>query len=191
MVPEPTRLVNNYVEPAFSKKNKLRRMLWNITWAILCSWTPNLMHAWRIMVLRMFGAKIGKQNFIYPDCKIWAPWLLETENTATIGPRVEVYNPGGFYLGHHAILSQDAYICGATHDYNSANFTYLKRRIVIEPYVWICAKAVVLPGVCCGEGSVLAAAAIATRDLDNWSVYAGNPAVKVKSRKNFVTQKHQ
>jgi putative colanic acid biosynthesis acetyltransferase WcaF len=137
-------------------------------------------------VLRLFGGKIGNTNFIYPSCKIWAPWLLETEDVVTIGPRVEVYNPGGVKLRHHSILSQDAYLCGATHDYNSIDFTYLKKEIVIEAYAWICAKAIVLPGVTCKEGSVLAAGAIATRDLDAWSIYGGNPGKKIKDRNNFI-----
>lgn len=143
------------------------------------------MHAWRILVLRIFGASIGKSNFIYPSCNIWAPWLLETQDVVTIGPGVEIYNPGGVRLEHHAILSQDAYLCGATHDYDSPDFTYVKKQIVIGPYAWVCAKAIVLPGVNCKEGSVLGAASVTSKNLDPWFVYAGNPAKQVKPRNNF------
>ncbi|WP_211225010.1 putative colanic acid biosynthesis acetyltransferase [Spirosoma spitsbergense] len=111
---------------------------------------------------------------------------METEDVVTIGPEVEIYNPGGVYLGHHAILSQGAYLCGATHDYNTIEFTYIKKRIVIEAYSWICAKAVVLPGAHCREGSVLGAAAVTSTSLAAWTVYAGNPAVRVKERINFL-----
>jgi len=156
------------------------------TWLLFCSWTPSPLHGWRVFILRMFGAKIGGSNFIYPSCKIWAPWLLETDDVATIGPGVEIYNPGGIYIGHHAVLSQDAYLCGATHDYNSPDFSYLQRKIIIEPYTWICAKAIVLPGVRCGEGSVLAAGSVTSKNLEPWMVYAGNPAQFVKKRKNFL-----
>lgn len=140
------------------------------------------MHAWRIVILRLFGAEIGKRNFIYGNCKIWAPWLLKTSDVVTIGPGVEIYNPGGLSLGHHTIISQDAYICGATHDYNSVDFTFLQKEIVLEPYVWICARAVVLPGVICYEGAVLGASSVTSKNLDAWYVYAGNPAVKLKQR---------
>jgi putative colanic acid biosynthesis acetyltransferase WcaF len=175
-----------YMHPSFSTSEKIKRLIWNVTWLFLCRWTPAPLHAWRAMVLRLFGAKIGKTNFIYPNCKIWAPWFLETEDVVTIGPGVEVYNPGGVYLGHHSILSQDAYVCGATHDYNSIDFTYVKKRIIIEQYAWICSKAIVLPGVHCYEGSVLGAGAITSKDLDQWSVYGGNPAKRIKSRINFL-----
>jgi putative colanic acid biosynthesis acetyltransferase WcaF len=176
-----------YKRPVFTTKDKIKRMIWELTWLFFCQWTPKPLHRWRIFVLRSFGAKIGKSNFIYPNCKIWAPWLLETEDVVTIGPNVEVYNPGGVYLKHHAILSQDAYLCGATHDYNTVEFTYIKKPIVIGAYAWVCAKAVVLPGVTLEEGSVLGAASLASKDLIAWSVYAGNPMQFMKKRPNFLT----
>lgn len=175
-----------YKRPAFSTKDKVKRMIWELAWKLLCQWTPKPLHTWRAFVLRCFGAKIGMSNFIYPDCKIWAPWLLETEDVVTIGPNVEVYNPGGVILKHHAILSQDAYLCGATHNYNVIDFTYIKKPIVVEAYGWVCAKAVVLPGVTLGEGSVLGAASLASKDLNAWSVYAGNPMQYIKDRPNFL-----
>lgn len=168
--------------PSFSVTNKLRRLVWNIASALLFRWTPTPLHAWRCFLLRSFGAKIGVSNYIYPTAKIWAPWLLETEDVVTLGPRCEVYNPGGVFLGHHTIISQDAYLCGATHDYNSVDFTYLKKQIRTEPYTWICARAIVLPGVRCGEGSVLGAGSVMSRNLDPWMVYAGNPAKALKPR---------
>jgi putative colanic acid biosynthesis acetyltransferase WcaF len=134
-------------------------------------------------VLKFFGAKLGRNNFIYPNVVIWAPWLLETGDVVTLGAGVEVYNPGGVALGHHTIISQNAFICGATHDFNTREFTYIAKKIQTDSYVWICARAVLLPGVCCGEGSVLGAAAVASRDLEPWTVYAGNPALPVKLRR--------
>jgi putative colanic acid biosynthesis acetyltransferase WcaF len=173
-----------YLRPSFSFSNKVRRFLWTVCWTLLCRWTPRPLHNWRVFILRMFGAQMGKNNTVYPTCTIWAPWLLITEDTATIGPDVEIYNPGGVRLQDHAILSQGAYLCGATHDYDSPAFTYIKKEITVGPYAWICAKAVVLPGVHCMEGSVLGAASVTSRNLEPWMVYAGNPAKAVKPRKN-------
>lgn len=177
---------DGYLRPVFPLKDKIRRFCWMITWTLLCKWTPNPLHKWRVFILRLFGGKIGNNNTVYPDCKIWAPWLLQTEDVVTIGPRVEIYNPAGIYLGHHTVLSQDAFLCGATHDYNTPDFTYIKKRITTFPYTWICSKAVVLPGVTCGEGSVLGAASVTARDLDEWMVYSGNPAQLIKERLDFL-----
>lgn len=180
---------DGYLRPVFSFSNKLRRFCWNITWLLLCRWTPNPMHRWRVFIVRAFGGKIGDKNVIYPDCKIWAPWLLETEEIVTIGPGVEIYNPGGVYLSHHVILSQYSFLCGATHDYNTADFTYIMKKIVLEPYVWICSKAVVLPGVYCKQGSVLGASSVTSSNLEAWTVYGGHPAKELKKRTDFVNHK--
>ncbi len=176
-----------YKRPVFTTANKLKRLIWRASWLFLCSWTPATFHSWRISILRLFGARIGNSNFIYPSAKIWAPWLLQTEDVVTIGPGVEIYNPGGVLLADHSILSQDAYLCGATHNYNSIDFTYIENKITIERYAWICAKSIVLPGVRCGAGSVLGAGSVASRDLDPWVVYAGNPA-KVVNKRNPVVE---
>jgi len=82
-------------------------------------------------------------------------------------------------------VSQDAYLCSATHDYQTPEFTYITKQIRTEPQVWICARAIVLPGVHCKAGSVLGAGSVATRNLEEWSVYAGNPAVRVRERTRF------
>lgn len=180
--------VNHYVSPVFSNANKIKRVLWRLVWALGCSWTPVPLYFWRNFMVRLFGGKIGAGVHIYPSCKIWAPWLLVMGDNSCIGPGVEVYNPGGCHIGHHSILSQDSYLCGATHDYDADNFTYIKKEIILDAYVWICAKAVVLPGVRCAEGSVLGAASIASKNMERWSVYAGNPAKLVKARTNFINK---
>lgn len=178
-----------YLHPIFSFRNKIKRLIWNMIWLLFCKWTPIPFHSWRVFILRLFGAKIGKSNFIYPSCKIWAPWLLQTEDVVTVGSGVEIYNPGGVYLSHHSILSQDAYLCGATHDYQTITFTYIMKPISIEAYAWISAKAIVLPGVTCYEGSILGAGSIASKNLEAWTVYAGNPAKPIKKRTNFLEEK--
>lgn len=181
--------VNHYVVPVFSRTNKIKRLIWQTVWFLCCRWTPTPFYFWRTFIIRLFGGKIGNKVHIYPSCKIWAPWLLEMEDSSCLGPGAEVYNPDGCFIGKSSIVSQDSYLCGATHDFNSENFTYIKKSIVIEAYVWICAKAIVLPGVRCCEGSVLGAAAIASKNLDSWSVYAGNPAEFIKKRNNFTQNK--
>lgn len=170
------------MRPHQSLASKLRRTAFQLAWALLCRPTPNPMHRWRCMVLRCFGAKLGENNFIYPSARIWAPWLLETGDVATIGSRTHIYNVGGVFIGHHAIISEEVFLCGATHDFQDPDFPLISRRIEVAPYAWICARAVVLPGLACGEGSVLGAAAVATRNLEPWTVYAGNPARAIKPR---------
>jgi putative colanic acid biosynthesis acetyltransferase WcaF len=85
-------------------------------------------------------------------------------------------------MGSHAIVSQQAYICGATHDYNDPSFPLISFPMSLGAYSWVCARASVCPGVNVGEGAVLGLGSVATHDLEPWTVYAGVPAQPVKQR---------
>jgi putative colanic acid biosynthesis acetyltransferase WcaF len=94
-----------------------------------------------------------------------------------------IYNPCRVVIGSHVTVSQQAYLCGATHDLDRADFPMVSKEIVLEPYSWICARATVLAGITLHRGAVLALGAIATDDLQAWTVYGGNPAKQIRGRK--------
>lgn len=173
-----------YLRPSFSLRNRVKRSMWNLTWLLFYRLSPRPAHRWRVMLLRMFGAKMGPNCHFYPSSKVWAPWNLVCADQVTGGDGAEIYNPAPMYFGSHAIVSQGAYVCGATHDFDDPAFPLLAYSSHIGAYAWVCARAVVSPGVNLGEGSVLGLASVATRDLAPWGVYAGMPAVKVKERKH-------
>ena len=172
-----------YLRPAFSRKDRLRRLLWNVCWALLYRMSPRPMHGWRSFLLRSFGATMGPNCHFYPRSKVWAPWQLVCADQVTAADGAEIYNPAPVRMGSHAILSQDAYLCGATHDYDDPAFPLLAYAMEVGPYAWVCARASVAPGVNVGEGAVLGLGSVATRSMEPWSVYAGAPAVKVKERR--------
>lgn len=172
-----------YLRPAFSTRNRIRRVIWNVCRVILYQMSPRPFHSWRSFLLRSFGAAMGPNCHFYPKSKVWAPWNLICADQVTAADGAEIYNPAPITFGSHAILSQDAYICGATHDYDDAAFPLLAYAMEFGPYAWICARASVAPGVNVGEGAVLGLGSVATKDLAPWTVYAGAPAAKVKERK--------
>jgi len=172
-----------YLRPAFSVRNRLGRLAWGICWLLLYRTSPRPLHSWRAMLLKSFGAKMGPNCHFYPGSKVWAPWNLVCADNVTAGDGAEIYCPAPMYLGSHAIVSQGAYVCGATHDFEDPAFPLLAFSMSIGAYAWICARASVGPGVNVGEGAVLGLGSVATRDLEPWGVYAGVPAVKVKERK--------
>jgi putative colanic acid biosynthesis acetyltransferase WcaF len=174
-----------YLRPAFSLRDRLRRLNWNLCWAIFYRTSPRPLHSWRAFLLRLFGAKMGPNCHFYPRSKVWAPWNLICADQVTAGDGVEIYNPAPVTLGSHAILSQEAYLCGATHDYDDPAFPLIAYAMNIGAYAWVCARASVAPGVNIGEGAVLGLGSVATRNLEAWTVYAGVPAVKVKERRQF------
>lgn len=171
-----------YLQPVFPLSDRLRRMAWGIVRICFFRPSPRVFYGWRALLLRLFGARIGRDSFIYPSARIWAPWRLEAGDVVTIADGVEIYNPGGVLLRHHAIISQGAFLCGGTHDYNRPDFPMTWRKIEVGAYGWVCARAVVLPGVVVGEGAVLGAAAVTSRNLEPWTVHAGNPAKQCGDR---------
>jgi putative colanic acid biosynthesis acetyltransferase WcaF len=171
-----------YLKPSFSVANRAGRLAWSLCWALLFRFSPRPMHAWRAWLLRCFGAQLGPDCHIYPGARIWAPWNLACAEAVSIADGAEVYNPSILFMGSHAIVSQQAYICGATHDYNDPAFPLLSFPMKIGAYAWVCARASVAPGVDVGEGAVLGLGAIATHDLEPWTVYAGVPARAIKQR---------
>jgi putative colanic acid biosynthesis acetyltransferase WcaF len=182
----PESAADPYLRPAFSASDRIRRLIWNICWAVLYRFSPRPLHGWRAMLLRLFGATMGPDCHFYPGSKIWAPWNLVCAEQVTAADGVEIYNPAPLILGSHAILSQGAYLCGATHDYDDPGFPLLAYAMQVGAYAWVCARASVAPGVQVGEGAVLGLGSVATRNLEAWTVYAGAPAVKVKERRRIL-----
>ena len=177
-----------YLRPAFSVGDRVRRLTWNICWLLLYRTSPRPLHAWRSMLLRLFGATMGPNCHFYPASKVWAPWNLVCADQVTAADGAEIYNPAPVRGGSHAILSQDAYVCGATHNYDDAAFPLLAYAMSIGAYAWVCARASVAPGVNVGDGAVLGLGSVATRNLAAWTVYGGSPAVKVKERRRILDE---
>lgn len=172
-----------YLRPAFSRSNQLRRLLWQACWLVLYRPSPRPMHGWRAALLRLFGAEMGPNCHFYPGSRIWAPWNLYCADQVTAGDGAELYNPAPMYFDSHAIVSQGAFLCGATHDYNDPAFPLVAYAMRFGAYSWVCARAAVAPGVSLGEGAVLGLASVATRDLEPWTVYAGAPARAIQQRR--------
>ena len=175
-----------YIQPSFSLSNRIARALWGIVWLVFFRPSPRPLHAWRRLLLRMFGARIGNNVHVYPGVKIWAPWLLTIGNRVGVASGVTLYNMAPIVIGDHCVISQGAHLCCGTHDIGSPNFQLVARPITLKENVWICAEAFVGPGVTIAEGCVLGARAVVVKSIeDPWTVWAGNPAVLRRKRKNL------
>lgn len=172
-----------YLVPNTSLVSKALRAVWGIAYVLLFRPSPRPMHRWRAWMLRRFGATLGPDCHIYAKARIWAPWNLHCEDAVAIADDAEIYNPTKVELRSHAIVSQGAYLCGASHDVNDAAFPMVSGPIVIGRYAWVCARASVQMGVTIGDGAVLGLGAVATRDLEPWTVYGGIPARPISRRR--------
>ncbi|MBI5663320.1 MAG: acetyltransferase [Ignavibacterium album] len=156
--------------------------LWNIVWRIFFRLSPKYFRYWRIFLLRLFGAKVDWSAFIYPTAKIYIPWLLTMEGRSCLGPYSEVYNLGPVKIKNFATISQYVYICNGTHDLSDSKLPLMIGDILIGENVFIGAKALILPGIKIGDGAVIGAGSVVTKDVESYTIVGGNPARFLKKR---------
>jgi putative colanic acid biosynthesis acetyltransferase WcaF len=144
------------------------------------SWIPGATH--RRVVLRFFGATIGRGVNIKPGVHVKFPWRLRVGDHSWIGEDVWLDNLGDIEIGSNCCISQGAYFCTGSHDWSSSAFDLIVKSIKVEDGAWIAARAVVGPGVCVGRGSVLGLGSVAIHDLEPWTIYQGVPASALRIR---------
>jgi putative colanic acid biosynthesis acetyltransferase WcaF len=170
--------------PTFTLGNRVQRLAWILVWGLFASWTPRQAHPWRRMLLRLFGARMGKGADVRGTARIWLPANLEMEEGAIIGPHVNCYNQAPISLGARALVSQRASLCAGTHDPDDPAFQLIARPIRIGAGCWIAAEAFVGPGAVIGDGAVVGARAVAFGTLEPATIYSGNPAVPKRRRRS-------
>ena len=136
----------------------------------------------KVLLLKMFGAKIGKGVLIKPNVNIKYPWLLSIADHVWIGEKAWIDNLAAVTIGSNTCISQGALILCGNHDYTDTRFGLIVKPIVLESGVWIGAGAIVPGGSICKSHAVLAAGSVCSGVLESYSIYRGNPAVKIKDR---------
>lgn len=163
--------------------NKLKRLVWGLVWLIAFRPTPRwVLHGWRRGLLRFFGATIGPGCRISPSCRIWAPWNLEMGSYSVLGEQVDCYTMDKICIGSKVAISQRTFLCTGSHDASSLLRPLTTAPITIGDHVWIAAECFVQPGIRVGEGAVVGARSLVTRDLPEWSICVGSPCKPIKPR---------
>ena len=166
-------------------KFRVARILWAFTWMVMCRWTPSgigFFYRWRIFWLRVFGAKIGKGVHVYPSVRIWQPWTLEMCDYSCLASGVDCYSVDRIVIGENVVVSQDSFLCTASHDISSETFELSTKPIFLSKDSWVGARAIIFPGTKLGKGAVVAAGAVVVKDVPDWNVVGGNPARTIKMR---------
>ena len=165
-----------------STSNKIGRVFWAIAWGLLFRPSPKIMLGWRRMLLRLFGARIGKGAKIMPSAKIWAPWNLTMGEEACLSHDVDCYCVAPVSIGAHATISQYSYLCAATHDVEDPHMRLVTAPIVIGDGAWVAADVFVAPGITIEEGAVVGVRSSVFRDMPAWTICAGNPCRPIRKR---------
>lgn len=167
--------VSRYSTP-WSKRYRLRLLLWEYTWPLLCRWTPKPCNPWRLFILRCFGTAIHGRPFVHQRARIEHPWNLTLHHKACLGDRAHAYCLGQVEIHPGACVAQEAYLCTGTHDFSDPHRPLQTAPIHINADAFIGARAFVFPGVSVGEGAIVGACAVVTRNVPADATVAGNPA---------------
>lgn len=136
----------------------------------------------KVLLLRLFGAKVGKGVVIKPSVNIKYPWLLSIGDNTWVGENVWIDNLTQVNIGKNCCLSQGAMLLTGNHNYKKKTFDLITGKITLEDGAWVGAQSVVCPGVIIKTHAVLAVNSVATETLEAWWVYNGNPATKHRER---------
>lgn len=136
----------------------------------------------RLYLYRRIGMKVGKNCVIRRGVYLASPNELELGDGTFVG-RASLYCTGGVRIGRNVNVSDGAVIITAKHDVNSPQFEARYEPITIEDWAWIATNAIVLAGVTIGEGAVVAAGAVVTKDAAPYTIVGGNPAKVIGERK--------
>lgn len=167
----------------FSNKNKIYRLSWDLVRVLLFRPFGTLFfNKWRLFLLRLFGAKIGKHSIVYSSSRIWMPCNLEIGERSCVGPNTVLYNPDKLYIGSKVTISQNTYICGGSHDIRTLSLDFKSAPITIKDYSWVCANCFVMMGTTIEEGCIIGATSSLFHNTEPWGVYGGVPAKFIKKR---------
>lgn len=182
-------LLDTFSSKSFNKgAGKIKQFFWMLTNAIFLrsSWLPFM--GIKIFLLKLFGAEIGKGLVIKPAVNIKFPWKLTIGDHVWLGENVWIDNLDNVKIGCDVCISQGAMLLTGNHDYTLTTFDYKNGPIILEDGVWIGAKTVVCPGVVCKSHSILTIGSIATKNLEPFTIYQGNPAKAIRKRKIKVVE---
>lgn len=171
---------NNY--PYNPGGNALKRVIWYYVNALIFKSSLFPFYGIKVGLLRLFGAKIGKQVEIKPCVNIKYPWNLTIGNEVWVGENAWIDNIVNVTIGNNVCLSQGAILITGSHNYKKPTFDLITGPVTIEDGVWIGAGAMVNQGLIVGTHAVLTAGSVATKNLEAYGVYQGNPAVKIRER---------
>lgn len=165
----------------WNRTQKLRMLLWEWSWLLMCQWTPKPMNAWRLMWLKLHGAKIYGRPFVHQRARIAIPWNLTLHDRACLGDGAVAYSLGEIEIMPDATVAQEAYLCTGTHNFNNPVRPLQTGKIIIGRSAFVGARAFVMPGVTVGENAIVGACSVVTRNVHADTRVAGNPAQTLRS----------
>lgn len=175
--------LSKFKQPSdFRGRSAVIVILWWMVQYTLFSWSPQPFFGWRAFLLKLFGAKIGKNVRIRPTVKITYPWKIKIGDNCWIGDNCDLYSLGEIEIGNNVALAHKVYLCTGNHNYTKETFDIYAEPIKIEDEVWITNDVFVGCGVTIKRGCVIGARSTVLQDMPEGMVCYGYPAKPIKKR---------
>ncbi|MGX1166170.1 putative colanic acid biosynthesis acetyltransferase WcaF [Bradyrhizobium sp. USDA 372] len=162
--------------PGFRGRSGFTVLLWQTVQQTLFAWSPQPAYGWRRLLLRLFGAEVGRGVRVRPTARVTYPWKVKLGHHCWIGDNAELYSLGAITIGENAVISQRSYVCAATHNYRDITFPLVAKPVVVEREAWVAADCFIAPGVTVGAGAVVGARSTVLQSVAPATIVAGQPA---------------
>lgn len=140
-------------------------------------------HHIRRFFYRLAGMTIGKGSAVHMGAKFYDPRNIVIGQDSIIGEGAILDGRDKLLIGNHVDFASEVMVYNCQHDVQSEDFLAVSAPVVIEDYVFVGPRAIILPGVTIGRGAVVAAGAVVTKDVASMSIVGGIPAVEIGKRK--------
>jgi len=140
-----------------------------------CPWGSAL----RSVLLRAFGAKIGKRVCLGSNVYISFPWRLAVGDHVWIGDDVGILSLAQVTIESNVCVARRSFLCTGSHDFRREDFKLKVAPILIRTGSWIAIGSLILPGVTIGGGAVVSAGSVVLKDVPANCLVRGNPAAVV------------
>ena len=140
-------------------------------------------HVRRFLYRHVFGVRLGSGSIIHWHTRFFEPSGVTIGQDCNIGTDAFLDGRRGINIGNNVATGAEVIIYTLQHDMDSPTFEVSGGPVTIEDYVYIGARAIILPGIQIGRGAVVAAGAVVSHDVPAYAIVAGVPARFVRERR--------
>jgi maltose O-acetyltransferase len=141
-------------------------------------------HAFRNFIYRLAGIKLGKGSTLHMWARFYQPKNIFIGDDSIIGDHIFLDGRDKLIIGNHVDIASQVLIYNSEHDVHSPDFKAIELPVIIEDYVFIGPRAIIMPGVKIGKGAIIAGGAVVTKDVAEFSIMGGVPAKIIGQRQN-------
>lgn len=140
-------------------------------------------HSIRNFFYRLAGIKLGKSH-IHMWARFYDPKNIQIGDDTIIGDHAFLDGRDKIFIGNHVDIASDVMVYNSEHDITSEDFHAIVAAVTIGDYVFVGPRAIILPGVKIGKGAIIAAGAVVTKDVPDFTIVGGVPAKEIGERQH-------